>query len=210
MTQKLDTYYLGVWALEGDHADWIGVVTRDEPGGVLVLRHRLRPREAPNGDTHWHSELFPGKDEDEVVEAVDDMTAAMCDEPSRGSRQLWRRVVRGGLGAVIEELHGCPFLGASDVVSPDPRVAARVPMVASVNSHCARLDAFFDEELLVEQAGRFRDHLAACDRCQRVLHGRMQESVAASRGAREDDATGGETSEADETGETGGRSPCGR
>jgi hypothetical protein len=44
---------------------------------------------------------------------------------------------------------------------------------------CADLDEFFDGELATDQADRFRDHLATCERCQDVLHGRMQESVAA-------------------------------
>jgi hypothetical protein len=47
-----------------------------------------------------------------------------------------------------------------------------------MTERCADLDEFFDGELAVDQASAFRDHLASCDRCQRVLHGRMQESVA--------------------------------
>jgi hypothetical protein len=44
---------------------------------------------------------------------------------------------------------------------------------------CADLDEFFDGELAADQADRFRDHLADCERCQEILHGRMQENVAA-------------------------------
>jgi hypothetical protein len=44
---------------------------------------------------------------------------------------------------------------------------------------CADLDEFFDGELAADQADRFRDHLATCERCQEVLGGRMQECVAA-------------------------------
>lgn len=44
---------------------------------------------------------------------------------------------------------------------------------------CADLDEFFDGELAADQADVFREHLATCERCQRVLHGRMQENVAA-------------------------------
>lgn len=44
---------------------------------------------------------------------------------------------------------------------------------------CADLDEFFDGELAADQADAFREHLAGCDRCQDVLHGRMQESIAA-------------------------------
>ena len=40
---------------------------------------------------------------------------------------------------------------------------------------CTDLDPFFDGELTAEQAATFRDHLASCERCQSVLHGRMQE-----------------------------------
>lgn len=47
-----------------------------------------------------------------------------------------------------------------------------------MTERCADLDEFFDGELEADQAGSFRDHLATCERCQRVLHGRMQESVA--------------------------------
>lgn len=45
---------------------------------------------------------------------------------------------------------------------------------------CADLDYYFDDELPAEQADAFRDHLATCERCQRLLHGRMQEQVAVS------------------------------
>ncbi|HEX3764310.1 MAG TPA: zf-HC2 domain-containing protein [Kofleriaceae bacterium] len=47
-----------------------------------------------------------------------------------------------------------------------------------MTERCADLDEFFDGELEADQADAFRDHLADCERCQRVLHGRMQESVA--------------------------------
>lgn len=46
------------------------------------------------------------------------------------------------------------------------------------NGSCAALDRFFDGELSADRADAFRDHLAACERCQRVLHGRMQEHSA--------------------------------
>jgi hypothetical protein len=48
-----------------------------------------------------------------------------------------------------------------------------------MTERCTDLDEFFDGELAADQADAFRDHLATCERCQRVLHGRMQESVAA-------------------------------
>jgi hypothetical protein len=44
---------------------------------------------------------------------------------------------------------------------------------------CTDLDPFFDGELESHQAAAFRDHLVTCDRCQLVLHGRMQEAVVA-------------------------------
>lgn len=44
---------------------------------------------------------------------------------------------------------------------------------------CADLDEFFDGELAADQAERFRNHLATCERCERVLDGRMQEHIAA-------------------------------
>jgi hypothetical protein len=43
---------------------------------------------------------------------------------------------------------------------------------------CADLDSFFDGEL-AEHAARFRDHLAGCERCERVLRGRMEEAMVA-------------------------------
>jgi len=43
---------------------------------------------------------------------------------------------------------------------------------------CTELDLFFDGELDTAPAAAFRDHLASCERCQRVLLGRMQEAVA--------------------------------
>jgi Putative zinc-finger len=48
-----------------------------------------------------------------------------------------------------------------------------------MTARCTDLDIFFDGELDADQAAAFRDHLATCERCQRVLHGRMQEEVAA-------------------------------
>jgi Putative zinc-finger len=44
---------------------------------------------------------------------------------------------------------------------------------------CADLDSFFDRELAAEHAAEFRDHLAGCARCARVLRGRMQEAMVA-------------------------------
>jgi hypothetical protein len=44
---------------------------------------------------------------------------------------------------------------------------------------CTVLDEFFDGELPADQASAFREHLPTCERCQDVLHGRMQENVAA-------------------------------
>jgi hypothetical protein len=46
-----------------------------------------------------------------------------------------------------------------------------------MTERCADLDEFFDGELAADQADAFRDHLADCERCQRVLDGRMQESI---------------------------------
>ncbi|HEX3477128.1 MAG TPA: zf-HC2 domain-containing protein [Kofleriaceae bacterium] len=46
-----------------------------------------------------------------------------------------------------------------------------------MTERCADLDEFFDGELAADQAERFRDHLVTCERCQDVLHGRMQESM---------------------------------
>jgi len=51
---------------------------------------------------------------------------------------------------------------------------------------CAELDSFFDGELGEAEAAAFRDHLATCERCQRVLSGRMQESVAAAQSPAEE------------------------
>ena len=48
-----------------------------------------------------------------------------------------------------------------------------------MTARCTDLDIFFDGELDADQAAAFRDHLATCERCQRILHGRMQEEVAA-------------------------------
>lgn len=51
---------------------------------------------------------------------------------------------------------------------------------------CDDLDPFFDGELAAEAADTFRDHLGACERCQRALRGRMLEAavVATSRPAK--------------------------
>jgi hypothetical protein len=46
-----------------------------------------------------------------------------------------------------------------------------------MTERCADLDEFFDGELAAEQADAFREHLVTCERCQRILDGRMQESV---------------------------------
>ena len=51
---------------------------------------------------------------------------------------------------------------------------------------CTELDLFFDGELEADRAAAFRDHLATCERCQRVLLGRMQEAVAADTAAEDD------------------------
>lgn len=48
-----------------------------------------------------------------------------------------------------------------------------------MTERCADLDEFFDGELVADHADAFRHHLPTCERCQRVLHGRMQESVVA-------------------------------
>jgi hypothetical protein len=48
-----------------------------------------------------------------------------------------------------------------------------------MTKRCADLDEFFDGELAADQADAFRDHLATCERCDRVLDGRMQELTAA-------------------------------
>jgi Putative zinc-finger len=49
-----------------------------------------------------------------------------------------------------------------------------------MTARCTDLDLFFDGELETDQAAEFRNHLATCQRCQRVLHGRMQEEASAS------------------------------
>lgn len=46
-----------------------------------------------------------------------------------------------------------------------------------MTERCADLDEYFDGELAADQAARFCDHLADCERCQDVLHGRMQERM---------------------------------
>lgn len=43
---------------------------------------------------------------------------------------------------------------------------------------CTDLDPFFDGELPKEAMAAFREHLAACPRCQAALRGRMQEETA--------------------------------
>lgn len=48
-----------------------------------------------------------------------------------------------------------------------------------MTARCTDLDLFFDGELDADQAAEFRNHLATCERCERVLHGRMQEEMAA-------------------------------
>lgn len=48
-----------------------------------------------------------------------------------------------------------------------------------MSADCAELDPFFDGELSKEEAVRFREHLATCERCQAALRGRMQEEVVA-------------------------------
>ena len=52
-----------------------------------------------------------------------------------------------------------------------------------MTARCTDLDLFFDGELETDQAAEFRNHLATCERCQRVLHGRMQEEIAADASA---------------------------
>lgn len=47
-----------------------------------------------------------------------------------------------------------------------------------MTDHCADLDEFFDGELAADRADAFRIHLPSCERCQGVLLGRMQESMA--------------------------------
>ncbi|HEU4730183.1 MAG TPA: CHAT domain-containing protein [Kofleriaceae bacterium] len=46
-----------------------------------------------------------------------------------------------------------------------------------MNERCDDLDQFFDQELGAEAAQEFREHLATCARCQRVLLGRMLEAA---------------------------------
>lgn len=48
-----------------------------------------------------------------------------------------------------------------------------------MTERCADLDEFFDGELVADHADAFRHHLPTCERCQRVMHGRMQEYVVA-------------------------------
>lgn len=52
-----------------------------------------------------------------------------------------------------------------------------------IEAPCTRLDEFHDRELTDAASASFRDHLAGCERCQDVLHGRMQEQIAVSRRA---------------------------
>jgi len=47
-----------------------------------------------------------------------------------------------------------------------------------MTERCADLDEFFDGELAADRAGAFRIHLPSCERCQAVLLGRMQETMA--------------------------------
>ena len=42
---------------------------------------------------------------------------------------------------------------------------------------CETLDEFFDGEVAEDAADAFRQHLASCSRCSRVLLGRMQEAA---------------------------------
>jgi hypothetical protein len=53
-----------------------------------------------------------------------------------------------------------------------------------MTERCADLDEFFDGELAADQADAFRAHLPTCERCQDMLHGRMQETMAARVAAR--------------------------
>jgi len=46
-----------------------------------------------------------------------------------------------------------------------------------MTERCDDLDLFFDRELETEASQAFRDHLATCARCQRVLQGRMLEAA---------------------------------
>jgi CHAT domain-containing protein len=48
-----------------------------------------------------------------------------------------------------------------------------------MTERCDDLDLFFDGELEAEAAQAFRDHLGACVRCQKALHGRMLEAAVA-------------------------------
>lgn len=50
-----------------------------------------------------------------------------------------------------------------------------------MTERCDDLDLFFDRELETEAAQAFRDHLASCGRCQRVLQGRMLEAAVVTR-----------------------------
>ncbi len=48
-----------------------------------------------------------------------------------------------------------------------------------MSPECSNLDPFFDGELPAEAVAGFQTHLVGCDRCQRVLQGRMQEEIIA-------------------------------
>lgn len=61
---------------------------------------------------------------------------------------------------------------------------------------CSVLDASFDGEADVAQVDAFRSHLADCTRCQRVLHGRMQERMVVDRETEIDAFADGELSAA--------------
>lgn len=51
-----------------------------------------------------------------------------------------------------------------------------------MSPECGNLDPFFDGELPAEAAAGFQAHLVSCERCQRVLRGRMQEEIIAEAG----------------------------
>lgn len=46
-----------------------------------------------------------------------------------------------------------------------------------MSPECSNLDPFLDGELAADAAAEFQGHLASCERCQRVLRGRMQEEM---------------------------------
>ena len=51
-----------------------------------------------------------------------------------------------------------------------------------MTERCEDLDPFFDRELGEEAAQAFRDHLASCARCEKVLLGRMLEAAVVAGG----------------------------